>query len=66
MKVGPGSVIYTGAEDEGQIKRWTGKRLFPCQRPLFGHQASIRVLTFGSKNALVSGDAQGVVSIWKV
>jgi len=66
LVVGPDSVVYTGAEGEGLIRRWNGKRLYPCQRPLFCHHASVRVLNFGSNNALVSGDSNGVVSIWKV
>lgn len=66
LAVGPEGVVYSGAEGEGVIKRWNGKRLYPCQRPLFCHHASVRVLNFGSINALVSGDANGVVSIWKV
>eukprot|EP00210_Caulerpa_lentillifera_P001599 g1537.t1 len=66
LAVGPSGVLYSGGEDHGLIKRWNGKQLSPCQQPLFCHKHPVRVLSFGKANSLISGDSNGVVSIWKV
>lgn len=66
LAIGPDGVLYSGGEDQGLIKRWNGKRLFPCQQPLYCHKSPVRVLNFGNMNSLIAGDAKGVVSIWRV
>lgn len=66
LAIGPDGVLYSGGEDQGLIKRWNGKRLFPCQQPLYCHKSPVRVLNFGNMNSLIAGDSNGVVSIWRV
>ena len=66
LAVGPGvhGLFWSRGWRCDQEMEW--KALCPCQRPLYCHHAAVRVLNFGSNNALVSGDDNGDVSIWKV
>lgn len=63
--MGPDNVLYTGGDD-GLVRRWNAKTLQASHSPLFCHSTPVRTLATGTVDTLVSGDASGFVTVWKI
>lgn len=65
LTVGPDGVLYTGGNDK-LVRRWSPGVLEPAASPLFCHSHSVRTLSAGRRDLLLSGDSSGEIALWKV
>jgi len=67
LAVAGNGVLYSGGDDQ-LIRAWLPMTLEPAPgfEPLLAHESSVRMLAAGKGDCLVSGDADGFISVYKV